>query len=356
MDETHGLLLPLALLWVGVRITILFRRRFVFATPSTLFGWLLELLCPVLFLLLCGTHGDEPKESSLETEESAWIRWGCQAFLPPLGTCLFAGTVCADARLHLVSAPETIKAVVAAASLYCAKEGSIAFLTYASVCGVATTQFLRWPSSAKARLRCIRTICGPAYTILVAGAWWKEAGERTAAVGSTSSSSAWVVFHRGPTLLETAALCSLLASVFFRPDNDRARALLCSRKKHSVGPVPRLQRQATRAHAVAVRLAGEEECLSGGKATENAGAGATNAAAKAIHAGLMVLSYACMVARFWSTSETCYGSELRAIGIASIVLSVAGLAFGTRLLERSFRIVVLVAAGFDPRRTEPPQR
>lgn len=353
MDETHGLLLPLALLWVGVRITIFFRRRFAFATPSTLFGWLLELWCPALFLLLCGTHGDEPKESSLETETSAWM----PSLPPPLGTCLLAGTVCADARLHLVSAPETTKAVVTAASLYCAKEGSIAFLTYASVCGVATTQFLRWPSSAKARLRGIRTICGPSYTILVAGAWWKEAGERTAAVGSTTSSSAWVAFHRGPTLLETAALCSLLASVFFRPDNDGARTLLRSRKKHLVGPVPRLQRQTTRAHAVAVRLSGEEWCLSGGKATENAGAGATNAAARAIHAGLMVLSYACMVARFWSTCETCYGSELRAIGIASIGLSVAGLAFGTRLLERpSRRIAVLVAAGFDPRRTEPPQR
>ena len=65
----------------------------------------------------------------------------------------------------------------------------------------ATTQFLRWPQSLKDFLRDVRIIFGPAYVLVVIGAW-----VNCDIVSSTK-------------LLLVAALSSYVAAIFLRPDN-----------------------------------------------------------------------------------------------------------------------------------------
>ena len=64
----------------------------------------------------------------------------------------------------------------------------------------ALTQLLRWPDGLKHRLREMRIIFGPVYTIFAVGSWFQS--------------------NHCSNLLGSAAFFSLLASVFLRPDND----------------------------------------------------------------------------------------------------------------------------------------
>ena len=68
----------------------------------------------------------------------------------------------------------------------------------------ALTQFLRWPSSLREYLREVRIVCGPAFPISVFATWLKRS--------EPSGSSFWVLL--------VAVICSSVAAIYFRPDNS----------------------------------------------------------------------------------------------------------------------------------------
>lgn len=73
----------------------------------------------------------------------------------------------------------------------------------------ALTQFLRWPRSLKDFLSEVRIICGPAFPLSVFATWLKQS--------ESSGSSSWV--------LPFAVLCSSVAAIFCRPDNSEVLVL-----------------------------------------------------------------------------------------------------------------------------------
>ena len=73
----------------------------------------------------------------------------------------------------------------------------------------ALTQFLRWPKRLKDFLSEVRIVCGPAFPISVFATWLKRS--------EPSGSSFWVLL--------VAVICSSVAAIFFRPDNSEVLVL-----------------------------------------------------------------------------------------------------------------------------------
>ena len=73
----------------------------------------------------------------------------------------------------------------------------------------ALTQFLRWPKMLKDFLSEVRIVCGPAFPISVFATWLKRS--------EPSGSSFWVLL--------VAVICSSVAAIYFRPDNSEVLVL-----------------------------------------------------------------------------------------------------------------------------------
>ena len=169
-------------LWIGVKLTIFFKKNFKFeqhALPR------LRLDGPILILLV--SH--------------IWLRqvWFMQTIT--VAAASFSAIMDMFPMLQSTIA-EFFKCLVLGFCVlvpWMAEVGSC-ILPSLSVL-FATTQFLRWPQSLKDFLRDIRIIFGPAYVLVVIGAW-----VNCDIVSSTK-------------LLLVAALFSSVASIFLRPDN-----------------------------------------------------------------------------------------------------------------------------------------
>jgi hypothetical protein len=251
--------------WISVKLTIFFRRKFDFITENKVDHLLNHTwIGGILLLLLAINH-----------EDIDWIQIIHKGFL--------VVSIIYDMCFCLVSIEEKIKAVFLTFSLYLAISGSIGVLCWISTCVIATTQLLRWPSALKVYLRTPRTVCGPSYTILLMGACYKD------------SEVAMTSFVRLPTLLEIASVSSFFATIFFRPDNHSIYMLLSSLKQRRQTLVPDNNNNNTKNH-------------------------------KFIHAGLMVLSYMCMIAKFFTME---YDYPFRFLGVVFIAMSFLGLFCGT---------------------------
>jgi hypothetical protein len=252
------------LLWLGTRLTVFYRRRFDFRQH-------VRPLIDLSSLGLAIIH------SYLETS----------SFASSSSTVIYYIWPFFEAFVRVESTQEMLKSLLLSCSFRLATTGTVASLSWMAVCIMATTQLLRWPPYLKLYLRDLRTVCGPSYAILIAGACLKEA--HFVDVGSQQTH----VPQRDcgpPSLLQCSAVSAILASIIFRPDNQALWSLLpyadALRKR---GMIPSPQRQ------------------------------------KHIHASLMVLSYAGMVAKFFLLD---FGLPLKTVGCFLMALSWTGLIMG----------------------------
>jgi hypothetical protein len=251
------------LLWFGSRLSIFYRKRFKIQDDTRPFVDL-----GTLSLAIWYSHIEESN------------------LVDNYGVILFACHLVELFR-RLDSYEETLKSLLLAGSLHFASTGTVASLFWVSLCIMATTQLLRWPATLKLYLRNLRTVCGPSYAILIAGACFKESFCFSA---SHQEARPIMSMLRSPSLLECAGSCAILASVVFRPDNTQLwRMLPFAEKldKRNMIPSAKLQKQ--------------------------------------FHASLMILSYVCMVAKFTLLE---FHHPWKVVGYALIALSYAGLFLG----------------------------
>jgi hypothetical protein len=256
------------LVWVGSRLTVFYRKRFDLSRDARPVSDFATLSLMILISVLDRRRLNE------------------------LGFLLIA----LEMRLRLSTAQEILKASSLSFSMYLAISGTVPVLTWTALCIMATTQLLRWPPALKHYLRNLRTVCGPSYAILVAGATFQETLLLSTASDEGSSSYETLVrFLYYPSLLKVAAFCSSVASIMFRPDNDQIWLLvpyLTSLKE--CGWIPH-----ERNH-------------------------------KLIHASLMLLSLLCMIVKFYKLG---FEPPIRRLGEVLIGLSIVGLVFGVESIR-----------------------
>ena len=257
------------LLWLGSRLTVFYRKRFNLkkdAQPVTDITTL-SLMIMITFLN--------------------------QRLLNELGFLFIA----CELRFRLSTTQEILKAFSLTFSVYLAISGTVTILSWIALCVMAMTQLLRWPPTLKHYLRNLRTVCGPSYAILVVGAMYQEETLRLSMAmdeGTTSYKTLiWFLYH--PSLLGIAAFCSSLASITFRPDNDQIWLLVpysTSLKEH--GWIPH-----ERNH-------------------------------KLIHASLMLISFLCMIIKFYKLELE---PSMRRVGEILIGFSIVGLVLGVESIR-----------------------
>ena len=172
-------------LWIGVKLTIFFKKRFQWKEH---FSARLELDSALLILVI-SAHFLLPE---------VWLQ---------IITAVIA-TVSAirDMYLMLTNPWEYFKTLVLGACIivsWLTERGSYILPSFSLF--FALTQFLRWPKSLKDFLSEVRIICGPAFALSVVATWLKQ------------SESYWVLL--------VAVLCSSAAAIFFRPDNSAVLVL-----------------------------------------------------------------------------------------------------------------------------------
>lgn len=170
-------------LWIGVKLTIFFRRNFQFeqhVLPRLKFDG------PIFILLVSHIWPQKGWFMQTITVVAASLS-AIMDMLPMLTSTRAEFVKCLVLGSQSVLVP------------WMTEDGSCIL---PSLCVLfATTQFLRWPQRLKDFLREVRIICGPAYVLVVIGTW----------INSDSVSST--------KLLPVAALSSSVAAIFLRPDN-----------------------------------------------------------------------------------------------------------------------------------------
>jgi len=250
------------LFWIGARLTLFFRKKFN-ASDVWPTTDIVGLAMAIVIFFLC-TDG---------TFDLLWLTYSFLEVSHRLGS---SG-----------SSLEMVKSVLLACSLYLTIKGSVTLLCWIAVCVMATTQLLRWPMVLKISLRKLRTVCGPSYATFIIGAYYKEASVLT----NTEEATPFPTFYRPPSLLKCAALCSCFASMLFRPDNQQLWSLIpFSKELIDQGWIPAQNRH------------------------------------KAIHAGLMLFSYFCMVSKYCLLDLE---PPFRLAGATLIILSLTSLIMGT---------------------------
>ena len=172
-------------LWIGVKLTIFFKKRFQWrehAIPR------LGLDSAILILII----------SAHFCLSEVWL-------LQMITAVIAMVSAIKDMYLMLTNLWEYVKSLVLGACIIVSwniERGSC-ILPSASVF-FALTQFLRWPKWLKDFLSEVRIVCGPAFPLSVFATWLKRS--------EPSGWSYWVLL--------VAVLCSSVAAIFFRPDNS----------------------------------------------------------------------------------------------------------------------------------------
>ena len=188
-------------LWVGVKLTIFFKKRFQWG----------EHVFPRLgldsaILILISAHFLLPEVSA-------------ENWLQMITAVIALVSALRDMRLMLSNPGEYFKSLVLGACIivsWITERGSYILPSFSLF--FALTQFLRWPTRLKDCLSKVRIICGPAFALSVFATWLK--------LSEPSGWSYWV--------LPVAVLCSSVAAIFFRPDNSEVLVLF-----HLPVPSPR---------------------------------------------------------------------------------------------------------------------
>ena len=172
-------------LWIGVKLTIFFKKRFQWG--EHVFSRL--GLDSANLILITSAHFFLPE---------VW-------FLQMITEVISMVSAITDMYLMLTYPGEYVKSLVLGACIIVSwkiEHGS--YILPSSSVLFALTQFLRWPKSLKDYLSEVRIICGPAFVLSVLATWLK--------LSEPSGWSYWVLL--------VAVFCSSAAAIFFRPDNS----------------------------------------------------------------------------------------------------------------------------------------
>ena len=172
-------------LWIGVKLTIFFKRSFRWREHCfprlSLDSANLILIIAAQFLV-----------------PNVWL-------LQMITAVIAMVSAITDMYLMMSNLRELVKSLVLGACIIVSWESERgSYILPLSSVSFALTQFLRWPSSLREYLREVRIVCGPAFPLSVFATWLKQS--------EPSGSSFWVLL--------VAVLCSSVAAIFFRPDNS----------------------------------------------------------------------------------------------------------------------------------------
>ena len=211
MTSSEFFLVICSSLWIGVKLTIFFKKRFrwrehCFACLSL--DSAILLIIAAQFLL--------PMITARLDSTNLILIIAAQFLLPKVWLLQMITAVIAmalaikDIHLMITNKWELVKSVVLGAYIIISweRERGSCILPLFSVF-FALTQFLRWPRRLKDFLSEVRIVCGPAFPISVFATWLKRS--------EPSGSSFWVLL--------VAVLCSSVAAIFFRPDNSEVLVL-----------------------------------------------------------------------------------------------------------------------------------
>ena len=185
-------------LWIGVKLTIFFKRSFRWREHCfprlSLDSANLILIIAAQFLV-----------------PNVWL-------LQMITAVIAMVSAITDMYLMMSNLWELVKSLVLGAYIIVSWEierGS--YILPLSSLSFALTQFLRWPKNLKDFLSKVRIVCGPAFPLSVFAIWLKRS--------EPSGLSFWVL---------VAVLFSSVAAIFFRPDNSEVWVLF-----HLPVPSPR---------------------------------------------------------------------------------------------------------------------
>ena len=172
-------------LWIGVKLTIFFKRSFQWREHCfprlSLDSANLILIIAAQFLV-----------------PNVWL-------LQMITAVIAMVSAITDMYLMMSNLRELVKSLVLGACIIVSWESERgSYILPLSSVSFALTQFLRWPSSLREYLSKVRIVCGPAFLLSVFATWLKQS--------EPSGSSFWVLL--------VAVLCSSVAAIFFRPDNS----------------------------------------------------------------------------------------------------------------------------------------
>ena len=193
-------------LWIGVKLTIFFKRRFRwrehFLARLRLDSANLILIIAAQFLLPMITA---------RLDSANLILIIAEQFLLQMITAVIAMvSAITDMYLMMTNIRELGKSLVLGAFIVVSwKSEHGSYILPLSSVSFALTQFLRRPRSLKDFLSEVRIVCGPAFPLSVFATWLKRS--------EPSGSSSWVLL--------VAVLCSSVAAIFFRPDNSEVLVL-----------------------------------------------------------------------------------------------------------------------------------
>ena len=233
MTSSEFFLVICSSLWIGVKLTIFFKKRFrwrehCFACLSLDSAILLiiaaQFLLPMItarldstnLILIIAAQFLLPMIIARLDSTNLILIIAAQFLLPKVWLLQMITAVIAmalaikDIHLMITNKWELVKSVVLGAYIIISweRERGSCILPLFSVF-FALTQFLRWPRRLKDFLSEVRIVCGPAFPISVFATWLKRS--------EPSGSSFWVLL--------VAVLCSSVAAIYFRPDNSEVLVL-----------------------------------------------------------------------------------------------------------------------------------
>ena len=186
-------------LWIGVKLTIFFKKRFQWRDFASLDSANLILIVAAHFLL-----------------SKVWLLQIITAVI-----AMVSAIKAVKNMYDMTNLSELVKSLVLCACIIVSwKSERGSYVLPLSSVSFALTQFLRWPRRLKDFLIKVRIVCGPAFPLSVFATWLKQS--------EPSGSLSWV--------LPFAVLCSSVAAIFFRPDNSEVLVLFhlpvpCSRNR-----------------------------------------------------------------------------------------------------------------------------
>ena len=172
-------------LWIGVKLTIFFKRGFRWREHC--FPRL--SLDSTNLILIIAAHFLLPE---------VWL-------LQMITAVIAMVSAITDMDLMVTNLGELVKSEVLGACIIVSWESERgSYILPLSSVFFALTQFLRWPRRLKDFLSEVRIVCGPAFPLSVFATWLKRS--------EPSGLSFWVLLVAVP--------CSSVAAIFFRPDNS----------------------------------------------------------------------------------------------------------------------------------------
>ena len=191
MISSEFILVICSSLWIGVKLTIFFKKRFRWREHC--FPRL--SLDSANLILIIAAHFLMPK---------VWLLQMITAVIAMVSAFPDMYLMMTNNRWELV------KSLVLGVCIIISWESERgSYVLPLSSLFFALTQFLRWPRWLKDFLSEVRIVCGPAFPISVFATWLKQS--------EPSGSSSCVL---------VAVLCSSVAAIFCRPDNSEVLVLL----------------------------------------------------------------------------------------------------------------------------------